>query len=183
MQESELKQIPLSALFIASGIVLPPVFHLAGLGATFLPMFLPVLLGGMVLTWRFALLTAVLTPLASWLLTGMPPVVPPVLPVMLVELSVAALLCSVIRVHLRKSVWLALVTAILADRLVLFLIVKVMAPLLGWNHPLFSISIVISGLPGIVLQLIIIPWVMKMIKSKFPQWYHLNNEQADWIAE
>jgi len=178
MQESELRQIPLSALFIASGIVLPPVFHLAGLGATFLPMFLPVLLGGMLLTWRFALLTAIITPLASWPLTGMPPIVPPVLPVMLVELPLAAVLCSAIRVHLRKSVWLALLTAILADRLVLFLIASVFAPLFGWNHPLFSASIVISGLPGIGLQLIIIPPVMKMIRKKYPHWYYLNDDKT-----
>ena len=81
MKESELKQIPLTALFAALAVALPQFFHMLGLGAVFLPMFLPVTAGAMLLSWKFAFTLALIAPITSWLITGMPPIVPPILPV------------------------------------------------------------------------------------------------------
>ncbi|MFC2088675.1 ECF transporter S component [Calditrichota bacterium] len=170
MNEHEIRQIPLTAILAASGIILPQFFHMLGIGSTFLPMFLPIVLGSMLLHWRFALSLAIICPLVSWLLTGMPPMLPPVLPIMLIELSAMALVISLIRVHLNKAVWIALISGILVDRILLFLIVLAVAPLLGFTHPIFSYALVFSGTPGIVLQLITIPVAMKFIEQKFPQY-------------
>ena len=170
MSEKELRQIPLTAIFAALGIILPQFFHMLGIGSTFLPMFLPVVLGSMLLQWRFALSLAIICPLVSWLVTGMPPLVPPILPIMLVELSAMALVISFLHVHLNKNVWISLLSGILVDRFLLFLIVSAIAPLLGFNHSVFSYALVLSGLPGIVLQIITIPLAMKFIKKKFPEY-------------
>ena len=61
-----------SPLAIALGVALPHVFHLAGLGPVFLPMFLPILLVAMTMELPFVLLVAITTPLISLAITGMP---------------------------------------------------------------------------------------------------------------
>lgn len=170
MKENELRQIPLTALFAAVAVVLPQFFHLLGLGATFLPMFLPIMLGSLLLTWKFALVLAILPPLVSFLLTAMPPLVPPILPIMLIELICIALILSIVHRHLKKPLWLALGLAILTDRLILFVIVSIVAPLLGFTNPIFTLALVASGIPGIILQIITIPLTLKLIEKKFPQW-------------
>lgn len=169
MEEAEIRQIPLTALFAALGIILPQFFHLLGLGSMFLPMFLPVMMGSMLLTWRFALALAVICPVVSWAITGMPPIAPPVLPILTIELIVTSLIISVLHVHLKKGYWLALITGIVADRTILFIMVMLVAPLFGLEHPLFSLALLTAGIPGIVLQLITIPLAMVMIQKYYPQ--------------
>ena len=170
MSEQELRQIPLTALFITAAVLFPQFFHLFGLGAAFLPMFLPVFAGAMVLNWKFALVLGVSSPLISWLFTGMPPLIPPVLPVMLVELGSTALLLSFLRYHQKKPVWLALILGILWERFLLFILVMVIAPLFGITHPLFSMALVAGGFPGIALQLIVIPQLIPMLLKRFPEY-------------
>jgi len=164
----ELRQIPLTALFAALGVILPPVFHIVGLGSTFLPMFLPVMLGSMLLSWKFALVLAIFAPMTSWLLTGMPPLVPPILPLMTAELILVALIISILHVHLRRSVWFALAIAIIMDRLLLYIMVTFVAKWMHLDPTVFSIAMVMAGLPGIMLQLLVIPLALKLIRQKFP---------------
>ncbi len=168
MDRSELRQIPLTALFAALGVVLPPVFHIFGLGSTFLPMFLPVMLGSMLLSWKFALVLAIFAPLTSWLLTSMPPLVPPILPLMTAELVLVALIISILHAHLQWSVWFTLIIAIIMDRLLLFIMVTFVASWMNLDPAIFSIAMVVSGLPGIILQLLVIPLALKLIQQKFP---------------
>ncbi|HES58841.1 MAG: hypothetical protein JW956_05160 [Calditrichaceae bacterium] len=170
MPNNELRQIPLTALFAAAAVILPQFFHLLGLGPMFLPMFLPVMLGSFLITWKFAIVLAILPPVVSFVITGMPPLVPPILPIMLAELVIIALVISVICVHLKKTFWLGLITAIIFDRLLLFIIVSWMAPLFGFTHPIFTWALVSTGLPGIIMQLIAIPLALKLIYKKYPQW-------------
>lgn len=170
MSERELRQIPLTALFMAAAILLPQIFHLFGLGPTFLPMFLPVFAGAMVLSWKFALVLGLSSPLISWMFTGMPPLIPPVLPVLLLELGTSALLISWLRFHRKKSVWLALILGIIWDRILLLFLVTLIAPIFGLTHPLFSTTLVITGLPGIVLQLLVIPQFVPLVLRRFPEY-------------
>ncbi len=167
MSEQELKQIPLTAFLVVAGVLLPQFFHLFGLGAVFLPMFLPVMLGGLLLSLRFAVVLALITPIISWLFTGMPPLVPPILPVVIIELLVANTILSLAYVHRHWNLWVSLILAIVADRLLLFLLVSIIAPAFGWKHPFFSLALVSSGLPGIALQIIILPSTLHLIKERW----------------
>jgi hypothetical protein len=170
MDQKDLRQIPLAALFSALAILFPQFFHFLGLGPAFLPMFIPVMVGSMFLTWRFVLLLAILSPTFSWLLTGMPPIAPPILPVLILELATAGLTISVLRVKTSLPAWGILIIAIIADRLILFILVQIIAPFLDITHPLFSIALVVSGFPGIVLQLITVPMTVYLIEKKYPHW-------------
>jgi hypothetical protein len=168
MDRNELRQIPLTAIFAALGVVLPPVFHLFGLGATFLPMFLPVMMGSMLVCWKYALVLAIGSPLISWLLTGMPPLVPPLLPVITIELILMALIISILHVYWHRSVWLTLIVAIIADRFILFIMVILFAQWMNLDPAVFSVAMVVAGVPGIILQLLVIPVALRLIQQKFP---------------
>ena len=71
MYNKTVKELILSGLFIALGVVLPTIFHALGTGSTFLPMHIPVLIAGFVVSLPFAVLIGAITPLLSTLLTGM----------------------------------------------------------------------------------------------------------------
>ncbi|MCA9732508.1 MAG: ECF transporter S component [Deferribacteres bacterium] len=166
-----------ASLFIALAIIFPMLFHMIGLGSTFLPMFLPIMLAGIFLTWKYAVTVAILAPIISYLMTGMPPIVPPVLPIMLVELGLIALSLSLLYVHYDFTIWLALPVAIAIDRFVLWLAVVAIAPLLGFDHPLFSIGLVMSGIPGILMQLIVIPLILNIMRKTAPTYFIQNRNQ------
>ena len=170
MQDTEIRQIPLTALIIALAVVFPQFFHLIGLGAAFLPMYLPIMIGSMFLSWKFVVLSAVISPLISWLITGMPPIVPPVLPVLIIELLVIGILISLLRQYSQLSVWLITILAVLADRIILLLLVEGIAPLLGITSEFFSAAVVLAGLPGSIVQISVVPFTVLLIEKKYPQW-------------
>lgn len=170
------RQLPLAALFTALGVLFPQLFHLLGLGSTFLPMFLPVLAVGLLLPTRPALTVGLLTPLASWMLTGMPPLSPPILPLMLVELPAVALVAGATRRGLRWPVAVSVAAAMAVDRLLLFAIIEGVSAMAGIRHPLLGPAAVLAGLPGVALAAIVLPPVIAIIEKQFP---HLASVRVD----
>ncbi|MDZ7261925.1 MAG: class I SAM-dependent methyltransferase [candidate division KSB1 bacterium] len=162
-----IQELVLAALFGALGLVLPIFFHALGLGSVFLPMFLPLLTLGFMVSVPTAVAVGLMTPIISSLLTGMPPIVPPIAPIMSVEAAAMAGLASWLYHNLRVNFWICLIGGILAGRLVLLLAVLFVAPLLGLPGEVLSISAVIIGLPGIVLQLVMVPALVKLLENKF----------------
>lgn len=160
----------LTGLFIAAGILLPIFFHGLGMGgAVFLPMHIPVLLGGLFLGWRPGLVIGLLTPALSCLLTGMPPLLP-ALPLMTAELSAYGAVAGLCSLKLCWNVYVALIAAMLAGRLAAALVLACFADLLGIHlTPLAYIAASIShGLVGIVIQLAFIPFIVKKLQQFIP---------------
>lgn len=171
MDDKELRQIPLAALFTALGIIFPQFFHLLGLGSGFLPMFLPLMLGSMFLSWQYVIMMGIACPGVSWLLTSMPPIAPPILPMLTIELIIAGVVISLFRQYSNLSVVIILLIGILADRLILLGMISIVAPMLGISHPIFTIGLLVVGTPGIILLMLIIPYVVRMIEKKYPHWH------------
>ena len=93
--KNQVKQMVLTALFIAIGVVLPQAFHaIPNAGSVMLPMHIPVLLAGLVCGPVFGLACGVLTPTLSSLITGMPPMA--YLPSMLCELAIYGLVSGLV---------------------------------------------------------------------------------------
>ena len=160
------KQITLTSLFIALCVIVPFLFHLVGLGAIFLPMFLPILLAGFLIEFRFALLVGLLGPLTSSLATGMPPFFPTAIS-MIAEGMVAASVASFLFHTQKKTFWLALPVAIMAERITRVIMILLIFPIFGLPAKQWSIIEITATLPGIVLQLFLIPLVLFMLwKSK-----------------
>jgi len=89
---------------------------------------------------------------------------------MIVELTVVGIVVSVLRMQTAFPVWSILLVAILSDRIILFALVLLIAPLLHISNPLFSLTMVSAGIPGIILQIVTVPMTVKLIENKYPHW-------------
>ncbi len=133
-----------SPLAIALGVALPHVFHLAGLGPVFLPMFLPVVLVAITMDLPFILLVAITTPFISHTLTGIPPQGTAI--VIAFQLSFLGLCGWFFRMRGKMNYLWAIVGAITAERVVSFLA--------GSAFPsLVSSGAVIASYPGVIFLL------------------------------
>lgn len=158
MQKPSLREWILGALFIAIGILLPILFHqIPGGGPMILPMHIPVFMAGLFLSPVVALLVGALTPLLSSLMTGMPPMFP-MMVIMIFELAVYGFLTALL-LKKTKNIWISLLSAMVAGRIMAGLVVFVLASFFGLKMKplLFIQGAILKGLPGIVIQLILIP--------------------------
>ena len=157
------KKLTLSAMFISLGLVIPILFHSIGMGSVFLPMFWPVAAAAFFLPISYAIFVGAITPLLSFVISGMPPISPPILQIMMAELTVLAGISSFFYNKKNWSVFWALFIGLLFSRFTLLVGVFLLAPLLGLPPKLFSIASVVKGIPGILVMLIIIPFIKKRI--------------------
>jgi len=156
----------MSAVMAAFGITLPMGFHLVGLGSKFLPMLLPILLDGFLSLLPWAALTGALVPLASGLLTGMPLFYPPIAPVMSIECALMAAAAAVIYRFSKPRIWPALVVAVVLDRMVSATLMWLMAGRFGLPPAVISAASLIQGLPGVALQLVVVPLIVRGLRAR-----------------
>ena len=163
MKKEELKKLIYAALFLALGIVLPfATAQIKEIGDSLLPMHLPVLICGFICSWKYGLAVGLVLPFIRSALFGMPPLYPQAV-WMALELASYGFMAGLVykKTHLK---YLSLATAMLFGRVV-WGITK--AILLGVADKPFGISAFITGgfvdaVPGIILQLILIPVIVKL---------------------
>ena len=164
----------LTSLFIACGLLLPLAFHSFGMGGrTFLPMHLPVFMGGLLLGWLPGLIIGALTPVLSSLLTGMPPLIPS-LPMMFVELALFGLVSGHLYHDKRKNIYFALITAMIVGRLGAAFVLMLFSDILGIKlHPLTYVAATfMTGLAGVIFQIVFIPILVKRLEHIFSYEVH-----------
>ena len=158
------RDIALVGLLIALAIIVPIFFHAFGLGKMFLPMFLPMLIAGFFLDPFPAMIVGFLSPLISSLITGMPPLVPTT-PLMCVEGLALAGVSSYLFRKKKCSLMLSLISAILAERVVLIAAIFVVAPLFNLPPEAISVAALTMSIPGIILLLILVPLLVVLINK------------------
>ena len=155
------------AMFIAFGVILPLAFHfLGGAWSIFLPMHIPVLLAGLLLGAKGGLATGMLTPVVSSLTTGMPPLMP-ILPVMVAELGIYGIVAGYLYRRCELAVGWSLLGAMLAGRVTAALVVAAMGALLviPMKPVTYIVGAVAAGAPGIILQLLLIPLLVRRLEA------------------
>jgi hypothetical protein len=167
------RELSLGGLFIALGIVIPIGFHALGggrLGPIFLPMYLPVLVCGMLVSPGTAAAVGLLTPVLSSALTGMPPVLP-LLPLMAAELAAMGAVASVLHRRLGLPALPATPLTLVVGRAVLGLAVALAVNLLPAELPppmrtplLYLIGATVTALPGLALQMLAVPMVVALVE-------------------
>lgn len=168
MNFSPVKRLVLTAIHIALCVVLPIAFHsIPSGGAIFCPMHIPVLLCGMLCGPYYGLLCGALGPLLSALLTSMPAAA--ILPAMLLELAVYGFASGLLLRRLRlKSPLLKLYTALIAAMLlgrVFSGIAKAFIFSVGnYSLQIWLTASFITALPGIAIQLALIPSLLMGLK-------------------
>ncbi len=160
MKKSTTLQLVLAAMFTALGVLLPIALHPLGpVGQVLLPMHIPVLLCGFLVGWKYGVLVGFLVPFLSSFTTGMPPIYPAGIS-MALELAAYGFLAGFL--SRKHSIMVSLVGAMLAGRVVMGVANLV---LLGMSGKSYLFSTFLSGafvtaLPGILLQLILIPAIL-----------------------
>lgn len=161
------RKIVISGLLISIGVLLPIVFHSMSMGGqVFLPMHIPVLIAGMLLGPLYGGVVGVITPILSSFFTGMPPTFP-MLPIMIFELGTYGLTSGYFSKVFPKKIYMSLVAAMFDGRISAGLVVFVLSRFFGANiKPLiFLKGAIITGLPGMLIQLIVIPPIVIALKK------------------
>ena len=166
------RELALAGLLGALGLLLPIGFHAFGWGGKiFLPMHLPVVVAGFLVSPATAVTLGVVVPFLSSVLTGMPPLAPPVAPLMALELAAKAGLASVLYRSLRLPMWAVLPAAIIADWAVLALAAWLAAGLFAIKAGAVQYigTAVAVSLPGTILQVIAVPLTVLAIEKRVPR--------------
>jgi len=156
----------LSGLFLAAALVFPVFFHGLGLGSTFLPMFYPLTLAGFLVAPSLAMIVGLSAPLLSALLTGMPPFYPPIAFIMVGEALLITSSLQPLQKWFHLPPWLALLIVLILDRGALFFMVKIIARFMTLPPSMLGWASVISGLPGLVMMMIVLPWFIPKLLVK-----------------
>lgn len=129
------------------GISFPHIFHTFGLGSAFLPMYLPILTLGLLSTPLVIISVGIITPLISYLLSGMPPIIPPIAIIISFQLSILGLTACFIKANSKRNIFYAVITAVTTERLLTFIAsVSILRETISTSH-------IYESYPGILLQI------------------------------
>ena len=158
---------------VALAVLLPQLVHLiagASGGVQWLPMYLPVLLGGCLLGWKWGLGVGVLSPLVSFAITSLTGNAMPAasrLPYMMAELAVFAAGSGLFSKKIAENGWMAFPAVLLAQvsgRAVflalaaIFQGVSALSAAAVWSQ-------IQAGLLGMVLQAVLVPFIAMGLRA------------------
>lgn len=159
-------KLVLSALFLALCLVLPMITGgIPTIGNMLLPMHISVLLCGLLCGWQYGLVIGFVAPLLRSVLFGMPPLFPTAI-AMCFELMtygfVAGFLYNRSRWQCVIALYRSMIASMVAGRLVWGVAQIVLLGLSGSAFTLqaFMAGALLNAIPGIVLQLLLIPAIM-----------------------
>lgn len=184
-----MKNLTLTAMFLAIGLVLPLLTgQIQQIGNMLLPMHIPVFLCALVCGWRYGLPMAFVLPVFRSFIFGMPRLYPNAIG-MAFELAtyafVAGFLYERSRWQCTKALYRCMLLAMIAGRIVWG---AVQTLLLGLGGNAFTFQAFIGGalmnaVPGIILQLILIPTIMVALdRTKLVPFQHIQKRQTELAA-
>ena len=177
------KNLTLSAMFLAIGMVLPFLTgQIPQIGNMMLPMHIPVLLCGVICGWKYGAVLGFILPLIRYMVFGMPVLFPTGIAMafeMLTYGLVIGLVYSLSRWKCIVSLYRALIAAMIAGRLVWAVAQMV---LLGVSGGAFTMKMFLAGaflnaVPGIIIQLVLIPAVMVALGRTGMVQFHSHNKK------
>jgi thiamine transporter ThiT len=163
--------------FVVLSVLTPWVFHqYPTAGPTFLPMHFFVFIAALTCGWQAGAIVGLLTPLASYAVSGMPALT--VLPQIAVEVTIYGLLAGILRQKLNLRVVWSVLGAMIGGRIALLLTVfivqaitgNVYSPLGPTATPFEAVwNTVAQAWPGMLIQIIAIPvafWAFGRLTAK-----------------
>ncbi len=168
---STTKRLVLSALFLSIGMVLPLLtMQIKEIGDSLLPMHLPVMLCGLICGWQLGGAIGLMLPFLRSLIFGMPPMYPNAV-YMALELMtyglVIGLIYSILKNKSLISVYFSLIIAQISGRVVWGVAKAILLGVGGkpFTFQMFLVGGFLDAGLGILLQLVLIPTVMTVIKK------------------
>lgn len=185
---NNVKKLAVTAMLFAVGMVLPFfIGQIPAIGKMLLPMHIPVLLCGFIVGWQYGALIGFLLPIVRGLVFGMPPLYPNAV-AMAFEMATYGFVSGYLYSHARwqctKMLYISLVTAMLAGRLV-WAFAEVILLGIGGNTftwEMFATGAFLNAIPGIIVQLVLIPLIMVALRRAkvVPLW--IGNESQSGVS-
>ena len=167
----ELKRLIYASLFLALGMVLPLLTaQIKEIGDSLLPMHLAVMLCGLVSGAGYGAAVGFIMPFLRFVTFGMPPIYPNAV-WMAFELATYGFVIGFLYSKFgRKQLWwlyCSLISAMLAGRVVWGIVKTLLLFSAGkaFTFEAFIVGGFVDALPGIILQLILIPIIMTIINK------------------
>ena len=170
MKNNNLLKMTLSAFFLALAFVMPFLTgQIPEIGSMLCPLHIPVLICGFVCGAPWGLAVGFIAPLLRSLILGMPPLFPTAV-CMAFELAAYGLVAGLMHRLLRKKklyVYISLLTAMLAGRLVWGAAMFICMGIYGdsFTFSAFLAGAVINAVPGIIIQLVLVPIVVILLEN------------------
>lgn len=174
--KKRVEQLVLAAMFLALGIILPQLVKFIPLGSPgpgtiLLPMHIPVLLCGFVCGPIYGLAVGFIVPLLTSLLTTLPPIFPVAIS-MSFELATYGAITGLIYMGLKKqkvnwliNTYISLIAAMLAGRAVMGIVNTILLSSAKYGLKAFIAGAFVSALPGIIIQIVLIPVILLALKK------------------
>ncbi len=186
MKNNYIKNLALSAMFLGIGLVLPFLTgQIKQIGNMLLPMHIPVLLCGLICGAPMGLAVGFVTPILRSLIFSMPYMYPTAV-AMAFELAtygaVVGYLYSRSKWKCVRSLFRCMITSMISGRVVWGVVQTV---LLGVGGDGFTLSAFVSGaflsaIPGIAIQLVLIPVIMVALnRAKLVRFSRSKEKRAD----
>lgn len=162
---SDIRTYLVIAAFVVLSVLTPWAFHqYPTAGPTFLPMHLFIFVAALAGGWQAGAIVGLLTPLASFAISGMPPAT--ILPQLVVEVTAYGLIAGLLRQKYNLNIVWSLLGAMVGGRLALLVAVfavqavtgHVYSPLGPSATPLTAVwNTATQSWPGLLVQLAVIP--------------------------
>ncbi len=160
------RDIAYCAVFGAAAMLLPVIFHVFHIGSMFMPMYLPLVTLSFFVGPIPAMLTALLLPLLSGAITGMPPFYPPIAFIMSIELATMCGIIAYVRVLFPKLHELIIfIPILLVGRCIGVGLIYLMALLMKLPAKFIAGVSLLSGWPGIILMIVAIPAIIRISRT------------------
>lgn len=162
MNSLQIRRTTYAALYLAISLVLPFLTgQIPEIGAMLCPMHIPALLCGFMCGWPWGLAVGFISPLLRSVLFGMPPMFPEAVS-MAFELAVYGGMAGLLYHLLPRKKWVTyavLLISMITGRIVWGAVRLFLMGLSGgtFTWALFLAGAVTNAIPGIILQLILIP--------------------------
>lgn len=169
IKNNETQKMVLSAVFIAIGMILPFItMQIPEVGNMLLPMHIPVLLCGFYCGWKYGLPVGFILPLLRSMIFGMPVLMPTAI-CMAFELATYGFITGYLGNKRKGIVWIyvSLIVAMISGRIVWGIASFIVHQSLGngFTWELFFAQGFINAIPGIIVQLILIPAIIQGVRK------------------
>lgn len=167
--KNQTRKLVWASFLLVLGLILPRLINLIAsptLGNLISPMHIPVFLTGLILGPFFGLAVGFITPLLSTFIFALPPLMPPITILMAFELAFFGLISGYLYSKQNKNIYWSLIIAMILGRFVYGLALIAVGPIFSFKPPFipFMKAAFVTGIPGMVIQLIVIPPIIKKLK-------------------
>lgn len=169
-EKTQVYQVTISAMCLALALLLPFLTgQIPSIGSMLCPMHIPVLLCAFFVSWQWAGLVGFIAPLLRFALFSMPPM--PFGIAMAFELATYGIVASILYKVLPKNkvnIYVSLLGAMVTGRVVWGIARMVIAGVTSnpFTWQMFIGGALLQAIPGIILQIIIIPVIVMVAKRQ-----------------